>query len=55
MDGGRDVRDSPTSEIPRFLGIVVRMHYREHARPHFHARYGEHSVVVEIESGAVEG
>lgn len=23
-------------EISRFLGIVVRMHYRDHAPPHFH-------------------
>ncbi len=42
-------------EISRFLGIVIRMYYREHAPPHFHARYGEHEIVVEIESGVVEG
>jgi hypothetical protein len=28
-------------EISRFLGIVVRMYYREHAPPHFHAAYGD--------------
>jgi hypothetical protein len=42
-------------EISRFLGIVIRMYYREHAPPHFHARYGEHEVVVHIETGFVEG
>ncbi len=42
-------------EICRFLGIVIRMYYRDHAAPHFHARYGDHSVVMEIESGAIEG
>jgi hypothetical protein len=27
-------------EISRFLGIVVAMYYKEHAPPHFHAKYG---------------
>ena len=26
-------------EISRFLGIVIAMYYREHAPPHFHAKY----------------
>ena len=42
-------------EISRFLGIVVRMYYREHAPPHFYAAYGDFEVVVQIESGVVEG
>jgi len=42
-------------EISRFLGIVVRMYYREHSPPHFHARYGRYEVTVEIESGYVYG
>jgi hypothetical protein len=39
----------------RFLGIVVRLYYRDHAPPHFHAKYGRYTVVVEIDSGIVEG
>jgi hypothetical protein len=31
------------------------MYYREHAPPHFHAAYGDFEVVVQIESGVVEG
>jgi len=27
-------------EISRFLGIVIAMYYKEHAPPHFHAKYG---------------
>ena len=27
-------------EISRFLGIVIRMHFLDHAPPHFHAHYG---------------
>ncbi|MCG8450193.1 MAG: DUF4160 domain-containing protein [Pirellulales bacterium] len=42
-------------EISRFLGIVIRMYYRDHTPPHFHAEYGEHEITVEIESGVVEG
>ncbi len=42
-------------EISRFLGIVIRMYYREHAPPHFHARYGDYEIVVQIETGVVQG
>jgi Domain of unknown function (DUF4160) len=42
-------------EISRFLGIVIRMYYRDHNPPHFHAEYGEHEIEVEIESGVVSG
>jgi hypothetical protein len=42
-------------EISRFLGIVIRMYYREHAPPHFHARYGDYEVIVQIETGVVRG
>ncbi len=42
-------------EISHFLGISIIMRYREHAPPHFHARYGDFEILVEIESGVVEG
>jgi len=42
-------------EISRFLGIVIRMYFRDHFPAHFHAEYGEHEISVEIESGMVEG
>ena len=41
--------------ISRFYGIVVYMHFRDHDPPHFHARYQEHEVLVEIESGLIKG
>jgi hypothetical protein len=31
------------------------MYYRDHAPAHFHARYGRYAVIVDIESGVVEG
>jgi len=39
---------SSTTEISRFLGIVVDMSCDEHASPHFHARYGDGTAVVEV-------
>jgi hypothetical protein len=41
--------------ISRFLGIVISMYYREHNPPHFHAKYGDYEISVEIESGIVKG
>ena len=35
-------------EISRFLGIVISMHYRDHAPPHFHARYGDEEATFSI-------
>ena len=40
-------------EISRFLGIVVAMFYREHAPPHFYARYRDQEIRVNIQTGDV--
>lgn len=40
-------------EISRFLGIVIAMYYNDHAPPHFHARYGEFEIRVNIDSGNI--
>lgn len=42
-------------ELSRFYGIVVFMNYNDHAPPHFHARYQNQEVMIEIESGVVRG
>jgi Domain of unknown function (DUF4160)/Protein of unknown function (DUF2442) len=42
-------------EISRFYGIVITMYYVDHARPHFHARHGEHSISMEIEGDGLSG
>ena len=31
------------------------MNYREHEPPHFHARYQDYEISVEIRSGVIEG
>ncbi|NOX56110.1 MAG: DUF4160 domain-containing protein [Planctomycetes bacterium] len=41
--------------ISRFYGIVVYMHWRDHSPPHFHARYQDDEVSIEIETGRVRG
>ena len=42
-------------EISRFLGIVIYMLYDDHGPPHFHAAYGEYRIVVDVDTGIVEG
>jgi hypothetical protein len=42
-------------EISRFFGISIKMFYGDHAPPHFHARYGEHKVVIDIQTLVVIG
>lgn len=42
-------------EICRFKGIIVFMNYNDHSPPHFHARYQDQEVIVEIQSGVVDG
>ncbi len=41
--------------ISRFYGIVVFMNYRDHSPPHFHARYQDQEVTIEIKTGMVTG
>jgi len=36
--------------ISAFFGIFIRMYFDEHAPPHFHAYYGDHSAAIEIET-----
>lgn len=35
-------------EISRFYGIVIKMFFQDHAPPHFHAEYGEHEALFDI-------
>lgn len=42
-------------EISRFYGIVITMNYRDHNPPHFHARYQDQEISVEIQTGIVTG
>ena len=37
-------------EISRFYGIIIKMYFREHGLPHFHAIYGEFNGVFETDN-----
>lgn len=34
--------------ISQFFGILIKMYFRDHSPPHFHAEYGEHEALYEI-------
>ena len=40
-------------EICRFYGIIIAMFYDEHNPPHFHARYADCKVSIDIHSLSV--
>jgi hypothetical protein len=41
--------------ISHFFGIIVFMFWREYNPPHFHAKYADQEIVIEIESGRING
>lgn len=41
--------------VSQFLGIVIAMFWNDHSPPHFHAKYGEYQITVNILTGVIEG
>lgn len=41
--------------ISRFFGIIIFMNWDDHNPPHFHAKYQDQEVLVEIETGNIKG
>lgn len=41
--------------ISRFLGIAIYMYWNDHLPPHYHAKYGDYEIIIEIETGVVTG
>ena len=42
--------------IARFYGILIKMYFKEHGVPHFHAIYGEYNGVFNLKTLAmIEG
>lgn len=39
--------------ISEFYGIKILMYWNEHLPPHFHAEYGKHKILVDIQKGTV--
>jgi hypothetical protein len=36
-------------QISYFLGVIIRMFYRDHNPPHFHAHYVNHQALIDIQ------
>ncbi len=41
--------------ISRFFGIVIYMYWRDHMPAHFHAKYQDQEIAVDVASGDVKG
>ena len=42
-------------QISYFLGIIIRMFYRDHNPPHFHAVYADFEGIIDIEKNEIIG
>ncbi|NDF98279.1 MAG: DUF4160 domain-containing protein, partial [Chitinophagia bacterium] len=42
-------------QISYFLGVIIRMFYRDHNPPHFHAFYGNFEAIIDIERNELIG
>lgn len=41
--------------ICRFYGIIIYLYWKDHAPPHFHAKYQDNEITIEIKTGKIEG
>jgi len=41
--------------VSRFFGIIIKMEYREHNPPHFHAEYNECKASVDFNGNVISG
>jgi hypothetical protein len=41
--------------ISRFFGIIIYMHWKEHSPPHFHAKYQDQEITMDIKTGKING
>ena len=42
-------------QISYFLGVIIRMFYRDHNPPHFHAVYANFEGIIDIEKNEIIG
>ncbi len=42
-------------QISYFLGVIIRMFYRDHNTPHFHAVYADFEGIIDIEKNEIIG
>ena len=41
--------------ISRFFGIIIYMYWKDHSPPHFHAKYQDQEITMEIKTGKING
>jgi hypothetical protein len=41
--------------ISRFFGIVIYMYWRDHMPAHFHAKYQDQEITVDVATGEIKG
>lgn len=41
--------------ISRFFGILIYMYWKDHVPSHFHAKYADQEITVNIRTGEIEG
>ncbi|MBF0262561.1 MAG: DUF4160 domain-containing protein [Magnetococcales bacterium] len=41
--------------LSRFFGIVIFMHWNDHQPPHFHAKYGNYELMMNLDGDILEG
>ncbi len=41
--------------VAEFFGIYIYLRFLDHNPPHFHAKYGNQEVIIDIENGTVKG
>jgi len=39
--------------ISRFFGVVIAIYWKDHAPPHFHAKYGGQEISMSIQNGEI--
>jgi hypothetical protein len=42
-------------QISYFLGVIIRMFYRDHNPPHFHAVYADFECIIDMEKNEIIG
>ncbi len=42
-------------QISYFFGVIIRMFYRDHNPPHFHAVYPDYEGIIDIEKNEIIG
>jgi hypothetical protein len=41
--------------ICRFFGIIIFIYWKDHSPPHFHAKYQDQEITMDIKTGKING